>query len=150
MRIFVVCITLVLCRLSASQTSTMQNVSVHGNCNFAIPSFPHRNEMKAYIMTPESSTMLDIINCKVWYNSSRGILRLWLQKTSNKTKTSLISTVLDEQGVLVLPGYVAEAEEEVTYPFHICPSLAESTSRNYSIFLSAPPLTGRISYGNST
>ena len=56
--------------------------------------------------------MLDIINCNVWYNSSRGILRLWLQKTSNKTKTSLISTVLDEQGVLVLPGYVAEAGKD--------------------------------------
>jgi hypothetical protein len=87
--------------------------------------------------------MLNILSCNVWYNSSRGILRLWLQKTSNQTKASLVSTVLDERGVLVLPGYVAEAEEKVSYPFHICPSLCESSNRNYSIFMSAPPRTGK-------
>jgi hypothetical protein len=145
MQTSVVSIILFLCWLSSSQSSEMQYVTIYGTCNFAKPSFPHRNEMRGYAMIPESSTMLNIMTCNVWYNSSRGILRLWLQKTSNQTKTSLVSTVLDEQGVLVLPGYVTEAEEQVAYPFHICPSLAESSSRNYSIFLSAPPLTGRFS-----
>ena len=135
-------VALLLFWLSASQSSVMQYVTINGTCSFAKPSFPHRNEMKAFVMIPESSTMLNILFCNVWYNSSRGILRLWLQKTSNQTKASLVSTVLDEKGVLVLPGYVAEAEEQVAYPFHICPSLSESSNRNYSIFLSAPPRTG--------
>ncbi len=142
MHISFLSIILFLCWLSASQSSEMQYVTINSTCNFAKPSFPQQNEMKAYAMIPESSTMLNTLFCNVWYNSSRGILRLWIQKTSNQTKASLISTVLDEKGVLVLPGYVIEAEEQVAYPFHICPSLAESSNRNYSIFLSAPPLTG--------
>ncbi|XP_028398613.1 uncharacterized protein LOC114522181 [Dendronephthya gigantea] len=92
-------------------------------------------------MIPASS-MMNIKSCNVWYNSSKGILRLWLQKTSKQKKASLVGMVLDEQGVLVLPGYITEADDHVAYPFHICPSLDKSSNRNYSIFLSATPLTG--------
>ena len=154
MQVSVVCIALVLCRLSASQTSDMQEVSVHGTCNFAKPTFPQRNEMRASILIPKSPnpTLLNNTNCNVWYNSFRGILRLGLQQTSNRTKSSLIIIVMNEYGVLMLSGYVTEAEPQVTYPFHICPSLDEPTGRNYSkysLFLSAPSLTGRISSSKS-
>ena len=126
-----------------SQSTELQYVTIYGNCSFAKPSFPHRNEMRVSSMIPKSPPMHSIMSCNVWHNSSRGILRLWLQKTSNESTTSLVTNVF-EQGLLVLPGYVMEAEEQVAYPFHICPSLAESSTRNYSIFLSVPPLTGRL------
>lgn len=144
MQTFVISITLFLGYLCLSKLSVTQYVTIHGGCNFGKPFYLHQNEMRAYVMIPESSTLLNIMSCNVWYNSSRSILRLWLQKTSNQTKTTLVSTVVDEQGTLVFPGYITQAEEQVAYLFHICPSLAESSSRNYSIFLSAPPLTGRF------
>lgn len=128
--------------LSQSSEPGRANVTIFGSCNFAEPTFPLRNEMSVHATIPERSAKLDILFCDVWYTSSKGVLRLWLQKTSYGNQTSLISTVLDQHGSLVLPGYVAEAEEKVSYPFHICPALDKSSGRNYSIFLSAPPKTG--------
>lgn len=143
MRILLIIISLAVGWLSVTHSTEMEYVTIGGDCNFGRPSFPRRNEMMAYTMIPESSSMNNTKFCRVWYNSSKGILRLWLQKTSKRAKVSLVGTVLDEQGVLVLPGYVTEAEEHVAYPFHICPSLDKSSNRNYSIFLSATPLTGQ-------
>lgn len=125
----------------SAETKTT-NVTIHGSCNFAKPKFPFRNIMTVSTITPDNSEDRNVLVCNVWYNSSDRVLRLYLQKTSYRNRTFLVSTVLDKYGALVLPGYVAEAEQDVSYPFHICPRVHESSSRNYTIFLSAPPNIG--------
>ena len=98
--------------------------------------------MTVHTMVPVA-TKWNLLYCNVWYiSTSHHVLRMWLQKTSDRNRTYLVTTVLDQYGALVLPGYVAQADEHVSYPFLICPRKDDSMVRNYSIFLSALPKTG--------
>ena len=136
-------ITMMLMYLHRSHSAEIQSryISINAKCNFAKPKLPFRNEMTVYKKIPEKCS--SPLYCNVWYDfSDHHVLRMWLERSSGRNSTSLVSTVMDQHGALVLPGYVAEADENVSYLFLICLGKDGLTSRNYSIYLSAPPEAG--------
>lgn len=135
-------ITMMLMYLHRSHSAEIQSryISINAKCNFMKPKLPFRNEMTVYKKIYKECSAF---YCNVRYDfSDHHVLRMWLERSFGRNRTSLVTTMMDQHGAIVLSGYVAQADEHVSYPFLVCLGKDGLTSHNYLIYVSAPPETG--------